>query len=148
VAALHIATTILPTSISGTAIVITPSKETCEALGVTKSGAPRQEFIDYAATNEQYEFANFYKYLEKSKAFSRVESRIVDHPLLEARNVSASYVATIYLHMVSPSQVGWYMLTPGAKEPKQINFDATAAPGAPKINSWIKSIVDNMSKGN
>ena len=133
-----------PTSISGTVVVITPSKDTCAALGVVRRNSPPLEFVDYVAATLANYFAAFATFLERSRAFTGVEGRVVDQPLLEARQVSANYVATIYLQMLSPTQVGWYLLTPDAKEPRQINFDATAAEGLPKVTSWVRSIVQMM----
>ena len=135
-----------PTSISGTAVVITPSKDTFAASSfVIKNNSPPLEQVDWLAGVLANEFAAFATYLERSRAFTGVERRVVDQPLLEARQVSANYVATIYLEVLSPSQTGWHLLTPGAKEPRQINLDARAAEGVPKVTSWVRSIVQIMS---
>lgn len=129
--------------ISGRALVITPSKSTCAALGIVKKGAPKQEIIDYVSTNLEREYAYFAKYLEKSQLFSGVDSRVVDHPQADARALAKDYAATIYLAMTSPSQAGWFMLVPGSDQPIQINFDSLSEPGAPRIRSWVAAIASN-----
>jgi hypothetical protein len=70
---------------AGKAVVITPSKSTCEALGITRKGAPAHEFIDYLGTEQERGYAYFAKYLDKAQVFSSVDSKIVDHPESAAR---------------------------------------------------------------
>jgi hypothetical protein len=135
------------TMIPGRAIVITPSKATCVALGVVRKASPPPEFVDYAAESAFRDYAAFPGYLRKARAFSEVEAKVSDQPMLEAKKLQKDYAATIYLHMLSPSQVGWYLLTPGADEPKQINFDATSEGGAPRVSSWIRDVMRQASPG-
>ena len=136
---------VLPVQISGTAIVITPSKDTCEALGIAWKGRPNKAVKNYLGTFEESDYAYFSKYLEKSRGFTHVESMIVDYPQVEARKATGNYVAIIYLHMISPTQVGWFLLTPGSSSPKQISFDQLAEPGVTRIDSWVNEIVRNST---
>jgi hypothetical protein len=122
-------------------MIITPSKETCEAVGITRTGTPKKELTAYLGEFLESDYAYFPKYLVASKAFSNVESKIADYPIKEAHALIGKYSAVIYLHILSPSQIGWYMLKPGSNQPIQINMDAKAAPGAPKIDSWIDSVI-------
>ncbi len=131
----------------GTAIVIIPSKSTIEATGVTRKGSPEKKYVDFVANELNSDYEYFPKYLQASKAFSVVEARVVDHTTQEARRVAAGYAATVYLQMLSPDQVGWYLLTPNSSAPIEVHFDGTAQPGAPKVDSWVRSIVDGIGGG-
>jgi hypothetical protein len=128
-------------TIPGKVMVITPTKETCEAVGITRTGTPKKELTAYLGEFMESDYAYFSKFLSASRAFSNVESRIADYPIKDAHALSGKYSAIIYLHILSPSQIGWYVLKSGSHQPIQINIDAKAAPGAPKIDSWIDNII-------
>lgn len=140
--------TIKPSTLPGSVMIITPSKETCEAVGITRTGTPKKEMTAYLGEFLESDYAYFSKFLSASKAISTVESKITDFPIKDAHALSGKYSAVIYLHILSPTQVGWYMLKPGSNQPIQINMDAKAAPGAPKIDSWIDSVIVNYSTKN
>ena len=62
---------------------------------------------------------------------------------MEARQTADKYVATIYLQMLSPTQVGWYLQKPDGSAPVEIHL-IVALNGAPKINSWVRNIVEDL----
>lgn len=128
-------------TIAGTLLVITPSKATIEAVGITRRGSPSQELVDYVAQITATDAEYMAKHIAASKAFASVEGRVSDYPLKEARKESGRYTAVMYLHMLSPAQVGWYLMKSNGDDPIQINSDATAEAGAPKINSLIRNAV-------
>jgi hypothetical protein len=127
--------------ISGKALVITPTKKTTEALGITSKNSPPPAFIDYLGRYMEREYLAFSEYLKASNAFDDVVSQVVDHPAVYAKNAFNDYAATVYLHMLSPTQVSWYLITPNTDEPQQINIDNLANTGPERINSWVKDIV-------
>ncbi len=126
----------------GTALVILPSRSTIEANGVTRTGTPDHKVIDYVVTLLSNDYSYFPRYLEASGAFAKVENRVVDYPLREAHDAQGKYAAVVYLHMISPQQVGWFVLKPGAQAPTAVNFDTMAQAGAPRIDSWVKGVVE------
>jgi hypothetical protein len=101
--------------------------------------------VDFLGTVLERDFSHFGQVLDRSQLFSGVDTRVVDHPQADAKTPSmrSGYIATIYLALISPSQVGWYMLRPGADQPAQIDFDHMAAAGAPRLNSWVAAIARN-----
>lgn len=134
----------LPTPSANSALVLTPSRSTVEALGVTRTGSPKQELVDYIATTSMRDYSAFGGYLRASGAFFQVSSRVVDFPQMEAKRERENFDAVIYLHAKSPSQVGWFVVTPNDKTPSPIIFDALSADGAPRIDSWVRSIASQM----
>ena len=129
------------------AIVITPSKNTCEALGITRKGSPTKDMIDYLGNFLEDDYAFFSNYLLKSNLFSSVDSAINDFPVQYANKVKKDYSATIYLDMKSPNQISWFIMVPPEYTPKQLHFDNMAENGAPKIQSWINGIHRNLREG-
>ncbi len=128
----------------GKALVLTPSMKTCKALGVQRTGSPPEDQVLYVAASLCRDFGAFEGYLGASRVFESVESRWEDFPQIEARKASKNYDATIYFHMKSAQESGWYMYLPGSKKPMPITFDPVAAGGAPRVNSWIDSVVRNL----
>jgi len=126
-------------SIDKKVLVVTPNKSTIEAVGIKRTGTPKQEVIDFLAQHSETDFRFFYQALQKSKLFSQVESRLAEHVLKDARQEVDNYAAVVYLHLVSPTQVGWYMLKPGEDKPVQINIDALAK-GTQRIESWVDGV--------
>lgn len=136
----------LPAPVGNSALVLTPSMSTIEALGVTRTGSPKQELVDYIATTSLRDYSTFGGYLTASGAFSQLSSRVVDFPQMEAKRERGNFDAVIYLHMKSPSQVSWFIITPNNKTPSPINFDAMSAAGASRIDSWVRSIASLMER--
>jgi hypothetical protein len=132
---------IVSPTINGSLLVIAPSKTTFAAVGITRKGSPGDQLVEYVARISATDAEYMAQYFSASKAFSSVDGRVSDYPLKDARKESDKYTAVLYLHMLSPSQIGWYLLTPTDDEPIQVNFDATAAPGPDKINSLIANTV-------
>jgi len=124
----------------GNAVIITPSKKTCEALGIKRRGHPTEDMINYLGKYIEEDFAFFSNFLIKSNLFTSVEHIIDDYPLQYVNKVKNNYFATIYLDMKSPSQISWFILVPPKNKPKQLNFDKMADNGAPKIQSWLNGI--------
>lgn len=136
--------TVLPNQYPGTVVVITPTISTWEALGITRTGSPKKILVDYIAKTNDENHAVFAQYLEAAGVFDRVESKLADFPHMEAKKLQENYAATIYLQIKSPTQMGWFMFTPSSTSPVQVNFDTLAAPGAPKVDSWIQSVISNL----
>ncbi|MCK5311908.1 MAG: hypothetical protein KAJ62_07360 [Desulfobacteraceae bacterium] len=124
----------------GNAIIITPSKKTCEALGINRQGHPTEEMINYLGTYLEEDYAFFSKFLIKSNLFTSVNHVINDYPIQYAKNVKNNYSATIFLSMKSPSQTSWMIMVFPENEPKQIHIDQQAENGSQIVQSWIKSI--------
>ena len=132
--------------IASSVMVVTPSKETCQKLGITKTGSPSKEMMDYLGEYLKSDFAYFNKYIQKSELFTSVEHKIVDFPAKFVKDLDKKYDAVVYLDMVSPSQASWYLLSSNSDKPQQINFDNIAAPGLPKVNSWLMDIKSKLEK--
>jgi hypothetical protein len=128
----------------GNAVIITPSKNTCEALGITRKGHPTEDMINYLGQYLEEDYAFFSNFLVKSNIFSSVEHVINDYPLQYANKVKSNYSATIYLDMKSPSQISWFILIAPENLPVQLHFDKMADNGAPKIISWINDIKNHF----
>lgn len=131
----------------GNAVIITPSKKTCEALGIKRTGQPTEDMIDYLGKNLEQDFGFFSKFLIKSNIFKSVTPIVDDFPLQYANKVKSDYSATIYLDMKSPSQISWYIMVSPENIPKQLNIDKMAENGAPKIQSWIVDVNNHLQKG-
>ncbi|MBK7414936.1 MAG: hypothetical protein IPJ38_07235 [Dechloromonas sp.] len=121
-------------------IVISPSKSTTEALGINKIGGTSlpKDSSDYLGQIMENDYQLNGRALKKSKAFTEVDLKIADYPLKEARVLVENHSAVIYLNMLSPTQVGWYMLKSNNEAPVQINYNAIAK-GSKRIDSWIDS---------
>ena len=132
------------TTPKGNAIIITPSKNTCEALGITRKGSPTEDMINYLGTYLEEDYAFFSKYLVKSNLFMTVNHVINDFPAQYANNVKNEYSATIYLDMKSPTQTSWFIMVSPENTPKQIHFDNMAKNGTLKIQSWIYDIKEHI----
>lgn len=127
------------TTIDAKVMVLTPAPATIEALGIKRTGTPKQELIDYITKFSVADQQLFVDALRKSKLFNQVESRVAEHTLKEARIAEDKYAAVIYFHLVSPTQVGWYLIKAGVDAPVQINSNTTAK-GVPRMESWIDSV--------
>ena len=134
------------TTIPGAALVIVPTPQTLEALGITRKGSPPKEIIDFLVSSMGVDYGQFPEYLRAAKIFRSIDYRAVDPTALEARQVASNYAATIYLQLLSPTQVAWFLLKPDGGPPTEIHFDGTAASGAPRINSWLQRVAEIMSK--
>ena len=132
----------------GNAVIITPSKKTCEALGIKRKGHPTEDMINYLGKFLEEDYAFFSNFLIKSNLFTSVEHIIDDYPLQYVNKVKNNYSATIYLNMRSPSQISWFILVPPKNKPKQLNFDKMADNGAPKIQSWLNDIKNYLQGEN
>ncbi|MBK7414123.1 MAG: hypothetical protein IPJ38_02385 [Dechloromonas sp.] len=132
-------------TIDAKVLVVTPAASTIEALGIKRTGTPKQEQIDFMTQFTVSDQLFFVDALKKSKLFKQVESRVAEHTLKEARLAEEKYSAVIYFHLVSPTQGGWYLIKSGIDAPTQINSDAIAK-GAPRIESWIDSIESAYKK--
>lgn len=131
---------------SGRALLVTPSQKTCEALGVTRKGHAEGEIVQYIGKSLEDDYSFFLNFLNKGNVFKTVTGEISDFPRQRAREASKEYDATIYLDMQSASQVSWVLISPPDNKPKQINMDSMAAPGAPKIQSWINDVHNKMTE--
>ena len=126
------------------AIIITPSKNTCEALGITRKGSPTKDMINYLGTYLEEDYAYFSKYLLKSNIFRIVNHVIDDFPPQYANKVKNEYFATIYLDIKSPSQTSWFIMVSPENAPKQIHIDNMAKNGTLRIQSWLDDIQGNL----
>jgi len=126
-------------------LVVLPAPTTIEALGIKRTGTPKQELIDYLTQFTVSDHQFFVDALRKSKLFKQVDLRVAEHTLKEARMAEDRYSAVIYYHLVSPTQFGWYLIKPNVDTPAQINSDAIAK-GAPRIESWIDSVESAYKK--
>ena len=129
---------------AGKAIIITPSKKTCKALGIKRTGHPTEDIINYIANAFVADTSYFGNYIKSNNLFDSIHSVIDDYPKQYANKIKNDYIATIYLHMVSPDQIGWFIMVSPQNIPKQINFDNTADPGYPKIQSWLDNVKNIM----
>jgi hypothetical protein len=132
---------------NGTAVIITPSKKTCEALGITRTGHPKEELVTYLGEYLEDDYAYFGNFLIKGNVFKSVEHEITDFPQQRARALNNKYSATIYLELLSPTQSSWRIIIPPESKSEQINMDGSAKPGAPQIQSWINDIHTKVSGG-
>lgn len=121
-------------------IIITPSKITCEALGIIKNGVPAKSVTDYLGAYLEQDFAYFSNFLKKSKMFKSVDHKIEDSSLQYANKVKNDFFATIYFDMQSTTQASWFIMVSPDNIPKQINFDKMAKTGALRIQSWIDDV--------
>jgi hypothetical protein len=129
----------------GNAVIITPSKNTCAALGITRKGHPTEDITNYLGQYLEEDYAFFSNCLVKSNIFSSVEHVIDDYPLQYANKVKSNYSATIYLDMKSTSQVSWFILIAPENLPIQLHFDKMADKGVPKAISWINDINNHFN---
>jgi len=127
---------------TGKVLIVTPSKKTAESLGITRTGQPGKEIIDYLGSYLENDYSHFSRFLTKSNLFETVEPVIDDFPKNYANKKKGDYDATIYLDMKSPTQISWFVMFSPEHEAKPIVIDSMAEQGSPKIQSWI----DNINK--
>ena len=130
---------------SGKAIIITPSKKTSEALGITRTGHPDEKMINYLGQYLTNDYSYFTNFLKKGNLFESVEHIVDDFPKSYANKVKGDYRATIYLDMKSPTQISWMIMTNPEGKAEQIVLDSMAENGAPKIQSWLSDISSHIS---
>lgn len=131
----------------GKAIVVVPSKKTCEALGVVKTGSPSSEFTEFIASSLLADYSKFPDYIRKRNLFDSVELAVDDFTKPYADKVKNSYMAVIYFQLLSPNQAGWFVMNKPDYTPKAINFSSTAGPGYPKVQSWLDDLEEKISGG-
>lgn len=127
-------------SINAKVLVISPNQVTIEALGIKRTGTPKQEIIDYIKESSEKDFQSFGRALKKSMAFTQVELKVSEHPLKDARQEAGRYAAVVYLHLVSPTQMGWYMIKGEDGQPTNFSADPITK-GAERSESWIDNAV-------
>lgn len=132
---------------AGKAIVVVPSKKTCDSLGIKRTGAPAAELTDYIAGSLLADYSAFANYIRKRELFDMVELAVDDFCKPYADNVKNDYLAVIYMQLLSPSQAGWFVMIKPDYTPKAINFSSTAEPGYPKIQSWLNDLEEKLSGG-
>lgn len=120
-------------------LIVTPTKATCEKLGITKTGSPKREILDYLGTYLKNDFAFHQKFLEKSNMFEVIEHEYAEIPRNAAKNKVGEYDFVVYLDMISPQQISWY-ITSAEGSDKQINIDNMAPVGSARIQSWLSDI--------
>lgn len=130
---------------AGKAIVVVPSKKTCDSLGITRTGAPAAEFTDYIASTLLSDFSKYANYIRKRELFDTVELAVDDFSKPYADKVKNDYFAVIYMQLLSPSQAGWFVMIKPDYTPKAINYSSTAETGYPKIQSWLNDLEEKLS---
>mgnify|MGYP000131100811 CR=1 FL=1 len=125
-------------------LIVTPSKSTCFQRGIATMGNPNREVLDYISSTMTRDYERFGKYLEHSKLFRVVESKIVDTPRYEAGKHLEKFDTVIYLHMQSPTQISWYALQKGG-QPVAITIDPMAGNGEEIVASWLQRVKEFSS---
>jgi hypothetical protein len=126
-------------------LVITPNRVTIEAVGMNRTGTPKQEIVDYVTETSENSYKFFFHALVKSQLFTQVESKLSEHPLKDARKDISNYSAVVYLHIISPTQMGWYLLKTGDEKPIPIVMDQLTK-GSQRVESWIDSVESGFGK--
>ncbi len=123
-----------------TVLVVTPSRKTCEALGVTSTGHASSELVGYVADTLTNDYRKFSDYIIKRKMFDSVKSAVDDFPKVAAEEAKNQYDVVVYMNLISPNQAGWFAMTKPDYNPQQVNFSTIAEPGAPKVESWLENL--------
>lgn len=131
-----------------TALVVTPSSKTCEALGVISKGHASSELTGYVADTLKNDYRKFSDYIIKRNMFTSVKSVIDDFPKVAADEAKNQYDVVVYMNLISPNQAGWFAMVKPDYNPQQINFNKIAEPGAPKVESWLDNLDKLISKSN
>ena len=136
---------------NGNAVIITPSKKTCEALGIKRSGHPPKDMINTLGQLSERDFSYFSNYLQKSNLFESIEHFIDDYPLQRAQKINKNYYATVYLDIKSQTQADWFIMVSPENTPKKINFDKpdvhtfdNEKDTLKKIQYWINDVKNNL----
>jgi len=129
-----------PKKYDKTALVVTPSRKTCEALGVTSKGHASTELVGYVADTLTNDYRKFSDYIIIRNMFASVSSVIDDFPKVAADDAKNQYDVVVYMNLISPNQAGWFAMVKPDYNPQQINFSTIAEPGAQKVESWLDSL--------
>jgi hypothetical protein len=130
----------------GTAAVVIPNFDTFVALGIRKTGNPRQEFTDYIGHSLVASYRNMYNCLDQRKVFDKVTLIEDGYPIPAAKKAISEYDSVIYLNMAGPDQVQWFMRAAPDYKSLPVNIDNSKPAGSPRVLSWIDDIDKNLDQ--
>ncbi|MDP2853421.1 MAG: hypothetical protein Q8O28_04140 [Smithellaceae bacterium] len=130
----------------GTAAVVIPTFETFVALGVKKTGNPKQELSDYIGKILVASNSTMYDLIDQRKIFDKVTLIEDNYPIPVVKKIIAEYDVVIYLDLVSPEQAQWFMrVTPDYKI-MPLNSDKSKVVRYPGTLSWLENIENNLDE--
>jgi hypothetical protein len=130
----------------GTAAVVIPTLETFIALGIKKTGNPKQELTDYVGKSLVASYSLMYDCLNQRKIFDKVTLIEDKFPIPMAKKIIAEYDVVIYLNLAGPEQAQWFMKVAPNYKNISLDFDKSKAVGAPRVLSWLENIEKNLNE--
>lgn len=127
--------------VEGTAEVIVPSVARTRERGVVKTGTPRPEEVDYVARTLVVGWEGMGNALARAGVFSSVTVREDDDP--EVAESSADW--TIWLNLVDPNVVGWYIRQRGGTQREPLPVDIGQQP-KDRPGAWAYSVARVASR--
>lgn len=130
----------------GSAAVVIPTFETFVALGIKKTGNPKQELTDFIGKSLVAAYRTMFDNLDKRKIFDKVTLIEDNYPIPAAKKIIAEYDVVIYLNLAGPEQAQWFMRI--APHYKNITLDAdkSKVAGYPRVMSWLENIEKNLDE--
>lgn len=115
---------------AGNTLVVIPNLNTIKATAITKTGNPKEDFIDYVAQVTMRGYKNMGICLDKRHIFNKVDIQGVDYTIQYAQENKGKYDVVIYLKLLGPSQAQWMMICKPKYIERPIFMDMSKAIGA------------------
>lgn len=136
------------TKAGGSLLLVTPSYDTCVALGIQRRGVPSQEAIDYLGKYMMKELESVGDVIKRRQIFDTVETRSEKYPEIYAKKNTNKYDAVIFFIISGAKRNQWIvMATPDYKE-VPVLFDRSIPAGSERLISWLDNIEKTLMESN
>jgi hypothetical protein len=137
-----------PKKAGGALLFVSPSFDTCVALGIKRRGNPQKEVIDYLGNYLVRSYAAMGDFIKKREIFDTVKMEIEEYPVPFAKKNKNKYDAVIYLKLVSPDQAQWFLMAKPNYKKAAIHMDKSLPAGSERSISWLNNIEKILKESN
>jgi hypothetical protein len=144
----EITTQITPTEKKrgGSAVIIIPTFNTFMALGVKKTGNPKQELVEYVGRSSVANYRAMFDFVDKRRIFDKVTLIEDDYPVPTAKKMTAKYNAVIYFDLAGPNQAQWFVRAEPNYKNMLLDSDKSKAAGYSRTVSWLDNIEQRLDE--